>query len=1139
MATINFPSLRLRLVQLVLLAVLPALALILYGAREEHRSAGEAAERQSLRVARTASDSYERLFDGTRQLLVTLTRLAAVRLGDPRACPVLLTAMLEEYPLYSNLGVADPNGDIFCSGLPLHKPVNIADRSYFQRAVQYLDFSVGEYQIGRRTGKATINFAYPVVDDHGTVRSVVYAALDLAWLKRLAAASQFPANTILTVADERGTILSGIPEPGPWVGKTIPEAEIVRIALADTEGTAVAVGLDGIRRFWGFTTVNMAPRQGRIYVIVGIPTDIALTDARRDLARNLAGLIAVALLSLAVAWRGGDRYILRPVNALLDATAKLSGGDLSARSGTARGTNEIGRLALAFDKMAETLEAHALEVRRTQERLQQSLDRMQALHDIDMAISSKLDLNAMLHVLLEKIDLVLPGGVATVRLIDTEGDSLEPMACRNIDEETWRTNYRGVLHGFAKTVLESKTPITVANLQTDARASWRGFAKRFGLVSYLGVPLIVKDEALGLMAFYTKEEHAFTDEEIEYLATLAGQVAIAIHNARLYEEMRRGKNELSALHALTVAATQSLDLTTVLDEAIKKITDIFHFDVSRVFLFNADMTELEVRASFETKPEFWQQSRRFRRNESVVGRVAETGENIIFEDINRDPRYRELSTSKSSRNAGTRFLAMFPIRTKLKTWGVLVCGAAAPQTLKAGEIELLSAMTSQVGIAVENATLYEQTATKAKELSALYAIAGVASESLDIHLILRRTVERVLQIFGFEAARIYLCQGQERDLNLVFHEGFRADLPLAARYKVGEGLVGKTFASGEPRIIEDMQSDSSYHELARNKLMFQAGFRASFLIPLKVRGETLGVMNFFSRRPHQFSESDLQLIKAIAYHVGVAVGNAHLFSQVRQKTVELEKVNRGKDEFLGVISHELRTPLNVIKGYTEIMLNEVLGGLNEDQNKALQTISNQSMELFSMINGVLQVTRIEAGAVRAAAWEVKLGDLLDELRSNYNFPFGKDITLAWDYRADLPVLETDDEKLKAILQNLINNAIKFTEKGRVTISVRHLSAANGIEIQIADTGIGIPDEKIHSIFDMFEQVDSSATRKFSGVGLGLYIVKKFTELLGGTVQVTSEVGKGSVFTVSLPLSRSRHERVIEQPQSFAGNPSFH
>jgi two-component system sensor histidine kinase ChiS len=139
------------------------------------------------------------------------------------------------------------------------------------------------------------------------------------------------------------------------------------------------------------------------------------------------------------------------------------------------------------------------------------------------------------------------------------------------------------------------------------------------------------------------------------------------------------------------------------------------------------------------------------------------------------------------------------------------------------------------------------------------------------------------------------------------------------------------------------------------------------------------------------------------------------------------------------------------------------------------------------------------------------------LKANYNIPYGKDLKLFWHYPADLPMARTDDEKLKGVLQNLINNAIKFTEQGSVTISGRYIPAANKIEFKVADTGIGIPQEKIQTIFDMFEQVDSSATRKFSGVGLGLYIVKKFTELLGGGVAVESELGKGSAFTVTIPV----------------------
>lgn len=840
-------------------------------------------------------------------------------------------------------------------------------------------------------------------------------------------------------------------------------------------------------------------------------------NVEQESARAAAGLLIVAILSLAVAWWGGDRWLARPINALLCVSEKLRAGDLRARSGLPHGKNEVGRLALSFDNLAATLEARQIEVSRAHERIRQNLERMHALHEIESAINSTLDLRAMLRLLLEKIDLALPNAVTTIRLINKETGQLEATACRNIDEASWRTDVSGSPGSVTRAALEHKIPITVANLGTDPRSPAAHFASRFGLVSFLGVPIIAKDEALGMISFFTKVEHVFAEEEVEFLSTLAGQVGTAIHNARLYAETSRREAEVSALYSITVATTQSLDLNLVLNEAIRKITDIFHFDATRVFLFNEDMSELAVKAAFESKPEFWLQAKRFGRGESIVGIVAETGERLIFEDVDTDPRYPALSSRKNSRKAGTHFLAMFPIQSKGKTWGTMACVAASPRKLKPEEIALLEAMNNQIGIAVENATLYDQMATKAKELSALYSIAGVASQSLDIILILRRTMEKVLQIFAFDAGRIYLCRGEARDLHLVLQEGFPAEMRLPAVYRMGEGLIGKTVESGQPIVIEDMRTDPTYASRSRNRVMFDAGFRVACLIPITVRGETLGVMNFLRKDPRRFSDADLQLINAIAYHLGIAVGNAGLFSQIKQKSIELEKANKGKDEFLGVISHELRTPLNVIKGYTEILLNGALGKVNPEQTKALQTVANQSDELFGMINGILQVTKIEAEAVQAATGDVDPSALLDELKNNYNIPHGKKLRLFWDYPADLPRIKTDDEKFKGVLQNLINNAIKFTERGCVTISARGSAETGTIEFKIADTGIGIPRDKIQTIFDMFQQVDSSATRKYSGVGLGLYIVKKFTELLGGTVTVYSELGKGSMFTVTLPL----------------------
>ncbi|HEX2229260.1 MAG TPA: GAF domain-containing protein, partial [Candidatus Binatia bacterium] len=550
----------------------------------------------------------------------------------------------------------------------------------------------------------------------------------------------------------------------------------------------------------------------------------------------------------------------------------------------------------------------------------------------------------------DKIDLMLPNAVTTIRLIDKETGEFAPVACRNIDEGYWRAGDHRTLHGLAKEVVERRLPIAVVNIQNNAEAGAHRFVQEFGLVSYLGVPLIAKGDLLGIIAFYTKKEHVFDGEEKDFLVTLSGQLAIAIHNAQLYDETKRSASEIAALHALTLAATQSLDLDVILQQAIKKMTEIFRFAAIRVFLFDRNMENLEIRAAYEAQPEFQHYLRSFRRAQGVVAKVTESGASFIVEDASRDPHYAELSQSRSVIRAGMRFAAFLPIKTKLKTWGTIACVGEHPRKLKANEVRLLESMTNQIGIAVENSSLYQETAVKAEELASLYSIAALAGESLDIDIVLRTTMEKVLEIFGFDAARIYLWQGDAQELHLAAAEGFPPDIHVVEKYQAGQTRIGRAFETGEPSFVEDMETDPDYQQTAPNRIMFKAGFRSSFIIPLKIRGSGVGVINFLKRQPYRFSESHRQLIHAIAYHLGIAVGNANLYSKLKEKTLELKTANRAKDEFLGVMSHELRTPLNVIKGYAEVTKEKTFGALNAEQEYALEKISSHATDLSHMIN---------------------------------------------------------------------------------------------------------------------------------------------------------------------------------------------
>ncbi len=239
-------------------------------------------------------------------------------------------------------------------------------------------------------------------------------------------------------------------------------------------------------------------------------------------------------------------------------------------------------------------------------------------------------------------------------------------------------------------------------------------------------------------------------------------------------------------------------------------------------------------------------------------------------------------------------------------------------------------------------------------------------------------------------------------------------------------------------------------------------------------------------------------------------------SQLEQANRSLVKANNAKDEFLHVMSHELRTPLNVLMGYSHLVKDGTFGTINQKQVNALDKVIGGANELMNLISEILSVTGIETGKVRAEIFQIQMDELLDDLKSNYDIPLNKKLTFNWDYPAEPRIIKTDGDKLKHILQNLINNAVKFTDEGSITFTARYIPETKVAEFKVADTGIGIEQEMLPSIFQRFHQLDSSETRTYGGVGLGLYIVKNYIEVLGGQIQVNSEPGKGSIFAVTIP-----------------------
>jgi signal transduction histidine kinase len=235
-----------------------------------------------------------------------------------------------------------------------------------------------------------------------------------------------------------------------------------------------------------------------------------------------------------------------------------------------------------------------------------------------------------------------------------------------------------------------------------------------------------------------------------------------------------------------------------------------------------------------------------------------------------------------------------------------------------------------------------------------------------------------------------------------------------------------------------------------------------------------------------------------------------------EKTLKVETAQRtrGKKEALDIVSHELRAPLGLIGGYAEALKQRMFGDVSSAQEEALSKIIRHTDGLLTMVNSVLDLARIEAGEPAVRREDVALGPFLEHLQTSYEAPLGKPVSLRWSIAADLPTVHTDKTKLTIILQNLINNAIKFTDEGTIEISTRR--DAERVHFEVADSGVGIPPEALPVIFEKFRQAENGSATHRGGVGLGLHIVKVFTDLLGGTVTVKSAPPQGSTFTLSLP-----------------------
>jgi signal transduction histidine kinase len=431
---------------------------------------------------------------------------------------------------------------------------------------------------------------------------------------------------------------------------------------------------------------------------------------------------------------------------------------------------------------------------------------------------------------------------------------------------------------------------------------------------------------------------------------------------------------------------------------------------------------------------------------------------------------------------------------------------------------------------------------KISEITALYEIGQEIGAQVSLEPTLDLIVRRACALLKSDISWLALREDEGEEFVIRARTGEGSEAAAGVRIRPGEGLGGRVVNSGEPLRAGDYlveYADSPFLPIVRRTLM-----KSFIAVPLKSEREVIGVLFVMSAAPHKFQDEDTELLSALATQATISIKNAKLYQQVRQhaeqlesrieeRTWELRQLNRQleeasrhKSEFLANMSHELRTPMNAIIGFTRLVMRRSKEQLPQRQYENLQKSLNSAEHLLTLINQILDLSKIEAGRLEVYPEPFALGPMIEECIRTVE-PMIKPEALELSSRVEdgLPQLFSDRDKLRQILLNLIGNAVKFTERGQIRIAARR--EEEWIAVAVTDTGPGIPKDKLDFIFEEFRQLDGGATRPHGGTGLGLSISRHLARLLGGDIFVDSVEGRGSTFTVKVPATY----RAVEPPKA--------
>jgi GAF domain-containing protein/DNA-binding response OmpR family regulator len=659
-----------------------------------------------------------------------------------------------------------------------------------------------------------------------------------------------------------------------------------------------------------------------------------------------------------------------------------------------------------------------------------------------------------------------------------------------------------------------------------------------GYRTLLAVPILREGESIGVLTLGRTQMQAYTDKEIDLVASFADQAAIAMDNVRLFNETKEALERQTAMaDILKVISESPTDVYPVFDaiaerarilcDAMAGATTRFDGELLHLVGYRGLSPEAEavMRASFPRKADAG----------SINGRCIASRAAVQIPDIEQEPGYQ---LGDATKVGGYRSMLAVPIRHGGEVLGTIAVARKESGAFSASVVSLLETFADQAVIAIENARLFNETREALERQTATSEVLQVISSSVaDAQPVFERILEATTRLFDCRETAIFLAPGD-------------GQLHFAA----GIGPTVNQVAGLYPRPIEETSAGLLMKE--RRQLYFpdvshgdvpMSVRRASEVLgnvsiaatPMLWNDQLAGLITVARDANATFNDKDLGLLRTFADQAVIAIQNARMFKQTQEARAAAESANQAKSAFLATMSHEIRTPMNAVIGMSGLLLDTPL---DDEQRDFATTIRDSGDTLLTIINDILDFSKIEAGRMDIESQPFDLRDCVESaLDLVTTRATEKQLEIAYLFEGDVPpVIRGDVTRLRQIMLNLLANAVKFTERGEVVLTVSaNAVAADEAELtfSVRDTGIGLSTEGMGRLFQSFSQADSSTTRKYGGTGLGLAISKQLAELMGGRMWATSEgIGHGATFafTIRAPLAQmpaqNRREYIGTQPE---------